>query len=144
MVNTQTGIKQYFSGAAQIPSDGTIPQSSEGSEVMTLAVTPTSSTNKLKIEVVTHFSILGANAVTALLKDSDTDAIAIGYSSQAAGTAVQHSFTYYMTAGTTSEITFKVNVGGDSTDTTFNGLYSNTAKYGNKLASSITITEIQV
>jgi hypothetical protein len=48
--NTQTGA--VATGTTTIPLDDTIPQNTEGTEFMTLAITPTSSTNKLKIEVV--------------------------------------------------------------------------------------------
>ena len=38
-------------GAATIPFDDTIPQINEGTEFMTLSITPSSATNKLKIDI---------------------------------------------------------------------------------------------
>ena len=50
VVNTQTGAVD--TGTTAMPCDDTIPQNTEGDEFMTLAITPTSATNKLKIDVV--------------------------------------------------------------------------------------------
>lgn len=143
VVNVQDGAKQYNGSATAIPNDDTIPQSHEGIEVMTLAITPTSAANKLKIEVVAHHANNGAHHVTALFKDSDADALAVAYSQEGASAPVNHSFTHYMTSGTASTITFKVRVGGNGAVVTFNGDNNNAALYGGVLSSSITITEIK-
>lgn len=143
-VNTQTGTGS--TGTTQIPSDNTIPQNTEGDEYMTLAITPTSASNKLKIEVVyngTH-SAISRNTV-ALFQDSTAGALAVGqFVNPAAGYEGQCIFTHYMTAGTTSSTTFKVRAGGNAAGTTtFNGT-GGVQRYGGVYASSITITEIQV
>jgi len=53
-------------------------------------------------------------------------------------------FTHFMTAGTTSETTFRFRAGGHTTaQVTFNG-YGAARFYGGVMASSITITEIKV
>jgi len=134
---------QYFASSTPIPNDDTIPQSTEGDQVMSLAFTPTSATSKLKIEVVTNFASNLGQLVSALFKDSDTDAMAVAYSQQGASTPTNHSFSHYMTAGGTSAITFKVRIGSEGTQNTFNGDNPNSAKYGGTIASSITITEIK-
>jgi hypothetical protein len=54
------------------------------------------------------------------------------------------AFTHYMTAGTTSETTFKIRIGLHTSGTyTFNGANSNRI-FGGVCASSITISEIKV
>lgn len=142
VVNTQTGA--VATGTTTIPMDDTIPQNTEGTEFMTLAITPTSSTNKLKIEVQFFFAETAACwTIAALFQDSTADALAAGWTFENyvnSGGGI--SFTHYMTAGTTSATTFKVRAGPHSASTlTFNGAGS--ARFlGGVVASSITISEI--
>lgn len=141
IVNYQTGA--YATSSATIPYDDTIPQNTEGFEVMTCAVTPTSATNKLKIDVVVLVGVTGgAIEIAALFQDSTANALACGYTWQSAGNAPSNiCFTHYMTAGTTSATTFKVRLGALG-PTYFNG-NSGGRSFGGVSASSITITEIQ-
>jgi hypothetical protein len=143
IVNTQTGA--VATGTTVIPLDDTIPQNTEGTEFMTLAITPTDVANKLKIDVVFYGSPDAANWITvALFQDSTADAIAAFSDYQNTATASASSqFTHIMTAGTTSATTFKVRAGRDAsagTTYTFNGA-SGARRFGGVLASSITITE---
>lgn len=144
-VNTQTGA--VATGTTLIPYDDTIPQNTEGTEVMTLAITPGSATNKLKIDVVVHMDPATNvdQCVAALFQDSTAGALACGWTNGInASMPLQIKFTHYMAAGTTSSTTFKVRIGADNAGTfTFNGEAS-ARKYGGVLASSITITEIKV
>jgi hypothetical protein len=144
VVNVLTGA--LATGGTGIPLDDTIPQNTEGDEYMTLAITPTSATNKLKIEVVAFLTV---NAlvwiIAALFQDTTASAIAAFMAlSDSSGGSASCSFTHYMTAGTTSATTFKVRAGRATyagTVTTFNG--SAAARYmGGVMASSITISEI--
>tara|TARA_R100001509_G_scaffold133220_2_gene86824 strand:+ start:64 stop:642 length:579 start_codon:yes stop_codon:yes gene_type:complete len=146
VVNTQTGA--VATGTTTMPQDDTIPQNTEGDEYMTLAITPTNSSNKLKIDVVWHGSS-GASSgimVAGLFQDTTANALAAGSGgSHDAANDMQHIvFSHFMTAGTTSETTFKVRVGFSSAGTTtFNGV-SSSRRLGGVFASSITITEIAV
>lgn len=149
VVNTQTGA--VATGTATIPYDDTIPQSTEGTEFMTLSFTPTNANNKLKIDIVTYVSNSNAGSIlltSALFQDSTANALAAGAFLQNNDAAGMHQiqFTHYMTAGTTSSTTFKVRAGSDSAGTTvFNGRGSTSGRiYGGVAASSITITEIKV
>lgn len=133
------------SGSTQIPYDDSIPQITEGDEYMTLAITPTSSTNKLRIDVVLNFanSTGAATCSMALFQDATSNALAAVASSNSSGNIpAQMTLTHYMAAGTTSSTTFRVRAGPSAAQTmTFNG--SATArKFGGASASSITITEI--
>jgi len=143
VANYQTG--EYASGATAIFQDDSRPQITEGNEFMTLAFTPTSATNKLKIDVVWHGSGSAASniLVVALFKDATVDALAcISETKTNANWAMNAVFTHYMTAGTTSEITFRVRAGLVAGTTYFNGKAAG-REYGGSLASSITITEIK-
>jgi len=148
VVNTQTGA--VATGATVIPLDDTIPQNTEGNEYMTLAITPKSATNKLKIDVVINLahSAEGAHSmVAALFQDDIANALAVGWAARHSGFVdleSQVSLTHYMDAGTTSETTFKIRAGTNAAGTTtFNGTAA-ARKYGDVMASSITITEIKV
>lgn len=144
VVNTQTGA--VATGTTTIPVDDTIPQITEGTEFMTLAITPTSATNKLKVDVTFSggTSVGGLTPVVALFQDSTANALAATWTTlvAGAGTAFTLTLSHYMTAGTTSSTTFRVRAGGSSASTlTFNGS-GGSRFFGGVMASSITITEI--
>lgn len=107
---------------------------------MTRAITPTSTSSKLIIDVFVHLSHDSAASylTAALFQDTTADALAVGDAFGGAATEVLGiSFRHYMTAGTTSSTTFKVRGGGNTAGTVrFNGYL------GGVMASSITITEI--
>jgi hypothetical protein len=141
VVNFQTG--EYNSGTTVIPLDDTIPQNTEGDEYMTLAITPTSASSKLLIEIN---ALLGSSTakwiIGAIFQDTTADALAGGYFYEPNGGAAKElTIRHYMTAGTTSATTFKFRAGVHTSGTLyFNGV---TARYlGGVAASSITITEI--
>jgi hypothetical protein len=143
MVNSSTGA--VSTGTTLIPSDDTIPQNSEGNEYMTLAITPTSATNNLRIDVVVQCSssAAGGRMMAALFQDSTANALAVSTQGFVdANKPMMLSFTHFMAAGTTSATTFKVRVGASvAGTTTFNGA-SGARLYGGVSSSSITITEI--
>jgi predicted S18 family serine protease len=130
-----------------MPVDDTIPQNTEGVEVLTLAVTPTNTSNKLLIEVVVYIahSANSTRIAAALFQDSTADALAaVSNIEDTGGRETVISFKHYMTAGTDSATTFKVRVGGNNAGTlTFNG-FGGARKFGGVAASSITISEIEV
>ena len=69
VVSEQTGAAA--TGTTVMPRDDSIPQNDEGIEVMTLAITPTNSSNKLLIEVLTFTGFNSDNnSCVALFQDS--------------------------------------------------------------------------
>lgn len=147
MVNYQTGAVSSLSTG--FPDDDTIPQNTEGDEVLSLSITPNSTTNELVIIVVVHISKNSGNGgthIAALFQDSTVDAIAVGATCTAVNnqTPQQITFVHKMAAGTTSSTTFKVRAGagGVGVANTFNGIAGN-RMYGGVYASSITITEFK-
>jgi hypothetical protein len=146
-VNVQTGA--VATGATVMPHDDTIPDIAEGDEYMTLAITPTSAANKLKIDVVMaelYTSAAGGVYMgVALFQDATGPALASSEAFDAGATpAHTFSFTHYMTSGTTSSTTFRVRAGASGAGTTtFNGVAAGRI-HGGAMASSITITEIKV
>jgi hypothetical protein len=146
VVNAQSGAEA--DGTGIMYQDDTIPQNTEGDEYLTLAITPSNANNKLLVEVLLNFSTSTQNTViAALFKDSGAGALAasVNYPGGSGSYAFQMSLAAYITAGSTSAMTFKVRAGlcGGSGTFTLNGAGSSRL-LGGVLFSSITISEIQV
>jgi hypothetical protein len=136
--------------ATTIPYDDTIPQSGEGSEYLSVSITPKSATSKLLIEVQFNCTITDVTqfAIVALFQDATANALkAVGAGFVSAGGSVSMetiSFTYEMTSGTTSATTFKVRAGtGGGTQLTMNG-GGGSRLFGGVCRSHISVTEIGV
>jgi len=142
VVNTMNGA--VATGTTIIPQDDTIPQITEGTEFMTLAITPTSATNKLKIDVVVNGAGSASNSwIIALFQDATANALAATNCNMAANNVNTYSgLSHFMTAGTTSSTTFRVRCGTVGAGTfTFNGALS-ARIFGGVIATSITISEV--
>jgi len=138
--NFQTGA--YNTGTTAIPYDTTIPQITEGKEFMTLAFTPTSATNKLRIEVLVNGASTSNDCSIALFVGTTANALNCGVDFTGNNERQQFALNHYMDAGSTSELTFRVRAGGSTAGTFyFNGNSAGT-QMGGTLISSITITEI--
>ncbi len=129
-----------------IPLDDTKPDqsASEGTEIMTRAITPTSATNELEIDIDIQASPAAVKTIiVALFQDST--ALALASATQVVSTATGNGhvrFSHRMTAGTTSATTFKVRIGcEDTTVLTYNG-FSGARKLGGSQSCSITVREI--
>lgn len=136
-----------ITGTTTMPNDDTIPQSGEGIEVFTLAITPTNASNLLYIRAISMVASnqTGGRKAMALFQDSTANALrAISgdtYSSPDVAQAI--CLEHWMTAGTTSATTFKIRVGSPDAGTiTING--ENGARlFGGVACSMLTITEIK-
>lgn len=132
-------------GTTTMPYDDTIPQNTEGNQIMTLAITPKSATNLLVIEVnaqLAHSAITDISA--ALFQDSTANALAAGEVTEETANFVRNvPILHRMVAGTTSSTTFNVRAGGSNAGTlTFNGTGGN-RRFGGITTSWIKITEIK-
>lgn len=140
IVNSQDGL--HATGSTTVPIDNTIMQNTEGNEFLTLAITPTSSSNKLRIEVNALLACSASAFITgSIFQDSTADALATSLVMQTSSTNQPRNLvlTHTMTAGTTSATTFKFRAGGNTGTVSFNGTLG--ASWGGVGASSITITE---
>lgn len=143
VVNTMNSAVSTTTTA--MPYDDTIPQNTEGAELMTVTITPTNTNNKLRIDVTVFCASSFGDMVVALFQDSTANALAAGGHDivNRANAMCQISFTHYMTAGTTSATTFKVRGGQSNAGSTFTFNGDNGARlFGGVIASSITVTEI--
>lgn len=142
---------QYASTAsaftcANTPADGTIPQSSEGTEIITVSITPKATANRLLIEFGS-FGQTSSNvsyACMAIFQDSTADAIyAIHGGSGWGGGSPGWSGAgcHEMAAGTTSATTFKLRIGGNATEVYVNRANGTTTPYSTVGKSWIKVTE---
>ena len=134
----------YSSSATTIPDDNTIPQNTEGTEIITLAITPTSATSKLLITSVVFATSGSAGSIIANALFQDTTANALAVTSTTAGAGgwmITDVMQHYMTSGTTSSTTFKIRAGGHVGTTYFNG-NTGAQLYNGTGFCSLTIMEI--
>jgi hypothetical protein len=150
VVTFETGA--VATGSTGIPSDDTIPQSTEGDQYMSLSITPKSATSKLIIEVVAFLTSSyggGAfNIIGALFQDSGVNAIAAGWvgGGNAVGAGRPLVIRHVLTSGTTSSTTFKFRAGNQASIASGNSITLNgtgvNRSLGGVFASSITIREV--
>lgn len=133
-------------GTTGIATDDSIPQSGEGVQFMTQAVTPTTAANTLRIRHwgnYAHSSATPVHVLAALLQDSGADALAVAWGAKngaegPAGVYLEH----HMRAGTISATTFKIRAGNATASTiVFNGISSGRL-YGGVFASFIEVEEL--
>ncbi len=111
----QTTYATATSTASNIPADDTIPQNTEGLEIMTRAITPQKTTNILIIDILVNLAATNTGQLTAaLFQDSTADAIYVASNNRDVNGPQQILCSYQMAAGTTSSTTFKVRVGHSS------------------------------
>ncbi len=144
VVNVTDGA--VATGTTVVGASDAIMQNTQGDQYMSLAITPKSATNILRIESIIHcaHSVATAFILAGIFQDSIADNLAVGWEySHAVNYNKQLQVEHYMVAGTTSSTTFKIRVGSNQVGTTtFNGQASS-RRQGGKLCSSITITEYQ-
>jgi hypothetical protein len=136
----------YASSATTIPIDDTIPQNTEGFEIITASITPSSASNKLIIipSIFATSSTAGAIIVCALFQDSTASALtAKAVTAGAGGWMIMNTYIHFMTAGTTSATTFKIRAGGHVGTTYVNG-NTTTRMLGGVENCSLTILEVKV
>lgn len=132
-----------------MPLDDTIPQNTEGFEVLTQAITPTNANNTLVIEALVHLCHSNSTIdlfTGALFQDSTAGALAASFMGR--NTAGDDGDTlilrHEMVAGTTSSTTFKIRAGSSDAGTlSFNGQAA-ARLFGGVIASSIRITEYKI
>ena len=137
---------EFVSGTTIITIDDTIPQITQGTEGLTASITPTSTSNKLRIDVVMNLGVAATNEQMqmALFQDSTADAIAssTGNWQAVSGETNVICLTHWMDAGTVASTTFSARFGGHGSGTYgMNG--SSGRLHGGVHSSSITITEYE-
>lgn len=138
-----TPYTTYTSTGTGIPNDNSIPQITEGIELMTVSITPTSATSRLKIEFDGRFGGgSGSSGVAALFQDSIANAlVAESNGTYDSANLYPIDLVHEMAAGTTSAITFRVRVGSIASTLYINGSPVE-RKFGGVSACRLRVTEI--
>lgn len=135
----------WSSTVTVIPFDNTIPQITEGDQLITTTYTPKSITNKLRVrfEVNCCSNTAASSAIVALFLNSNSNAIrAATRYFNASDQMATLSFTHEFVPGTTSQITLSVRGGlTGSGRIFFNGNTANQL-FGGVNVMSLTIDEI--
>jgi hypothetical protein len=127
-----------------IPADDTIPQSTEGTQVLSQAIIPASSSNK----ILCIYSGWGegdgtsTSFASASLFRGTTCINASTVHEVASGQAAVHSITHLDSPATTSSTTYSVRVGPDAGTVRLNGLF-NARLFGGASACTLTLMEIK-
>lgn len=136
---TNTGVGTT---TTTIPYDDTIPQITEGTEFMTVSITPKTTTNILIVEVTAVLARSAAGNMTmALFRDAGADAVAaVPVRIESVDGAEVARISYGVVAGSVAATTFRMRAGPTSGTLTFNG--ANAARlYGAIVKSSMVVTE---
>lgn len=131
-------------GTTVIPIDDTKPQSTEGDQYLSQAITPSGAANVLAIAALAHVSNSVINNLTAaLFQDSGADALACANVNVQGATGIAPlSIGKKILAATTSATTLKVRAGGSVAGTTsFNG-FSGGRAFGGVLNSFLEVQEL--
>lgn len=128
---------------AVIPLDDTIPQISEGTEIVTASITPKKTTSRIRV----RFDAFGAgnaqNIIAALFQDAIANALR-AVAITAAGTSSPQviSLVFEHSPATTSSVTYRIRVGSASGTVRLNG-GSLARFFGGVAAATLVLEEIQ-
>lgn len=141
-----TELTTSGTGSGNIPFDGTIPQNTEGNEILTLAITPKKSDSKLLIMAQTTLGEVtntGDSMCAAIFRDSVADAKAI------ATTLFDENIfprtlniLHQEDSTSTATTTFKLRVGIETGAVRWNGA-GNTQYYGAANKTTLKIMEVE-
>lgn len=138
ILNTSVAVTSGF------PKDNTIPQQTEGVEVMTVSITPTKATNLLEIYAFVwgQRDDNACDLEMAFFRDSTANAIAAceGIYQPTTGGDNVGTLTTVVTAGSTSATTFKLRCGQISGGT----LYIPRGQFGGVDTCFMSVREIEV
>lgn len=131
------------SSTATLPYDNTIPQITEGFEILSATITPKSASSKLFFNVLFngyHSAENSAGFTLALFQNGVSNALSSQIFTVSSNNYYSRMIQHFMTAGTTSATTFSVRGGAPS-----GTLYTNSGSYmGGSVNSYLTIMEIGV
>ena len=146
----QTAYAEYTANSnitAVIPQDDTIPQNTEGTEIINLSITPRFATS-LVLARFQGFVSIGATAPggvsAALFRDSTVNALVATNAhidSQNARRLI--AFEYQDSPATTSAIAYKIRVGPDAGTARFNGTVTIGRMFGGAARATLVLQEIK-
>lgn len=139
-----TELTADFSTAATIPYDASIPQSGEGAEYITAAITPINAGSTLEIEA--HLMVggsAGGMIIAALFKDSDADAIETECLGSPGGNSMYpFVFRARVSAASTSARTYKLRIGSNGITVYVNRISGTADLFGASVVSRLIVREL--
>jgi len=139
----ETSSYANLTTTASIPFDDTIPQISEGSQYLTVSITPKYDDSNLFITFSGTFSIsTSAVAVIALFKDAVTDAIEASPETIGTTGSANIQLLHKVVSGATSSITFRIRAGTTAGTLESNGV-SSARKLGGVSGIHLSVTEVK-
>lgn len=130
-----------------IPFDDTIPQSTEGTQILSVSITPKANTSRLRVRFQGCGSVSAQNDVmmAALFVGASANAAAASFGSAApvAGSLVSTVLEYEFVPGSTAAQTLAVRVGPSTGTLRLNGTTS-ARRFGGTARATLIVEEIQV
>jgi len=143
-----TSYNTYNAISGVIPFDDTIPQITEGGGIMTVSITPTSASNKLRIRALVcaqSGNITDQWGVIALFRDSTANALAAAASgmSNQAFAVTMIPLEWEVVAGSTASTDFHIRVGPRATGTIYVNGHQVSRFLGGAVKCTLVVEEIQ-
>lgn len=139
----------WSSSAAIIPTDNTLPQIGEGTEMITLSIMPQFTTSKVLLHFAVQVYLGAANiaCVGALFRDAGPNALAANYinpgTATAPGAGAILTIDYLDAPGSVSAIIYRVRIGPNATGTMFFNGSSGSRNLGGAARMTLTAAEIK-
>lgn len=141
-----TTTANYVGLSTQIPLDNTIPQNTEGTEILTRAITPKNASSTIRVTArmsITSPAGSGGTFIAALFKDTGADAIAADRVYCGSGGIAQHIVvSYEEPAGSTAARTYKLRGGPSSAITMYYNGNDSSRLLGGVSIVSLNVQEI--
>lgn len=130
------------STATIIPLDNTIPQNTEGAELLTVSITPTNANSTLLIEFNGGWGSSNPSIIIALFVDSTANALTATITTpNGVGYSQQFGLKYIESAGSTATRTYKIRY-GPSSATAYMLNYNGNNAFSTAKQATLTVTEI--
>jgi len=142
-VYTQSDTFATMTGA--FPVDDTIPQVSEGTQILSATIAPSVAGNLIRVRLSLYGSVNSAVTITVavFISGFGPDAQhAFGTTVPTANHTVNMNCEYTQLTSSTSPLTFTVRIGPSSGTLSLNGL-NGTRRYGGKAKCSLVLEEIR-
>lgn len=131
----------YSSHTTALPYDNTIPQSIEGDSLLTANITPTTTSNRVRVTVLLNVDSGGNIAQCALFRGGAVNALAAAGMNTGADNLMQLSLMFEDVPGSVSAQAYALRVGPEAGTLYVNGI-SGGRKYGGVAISYMRVEEI--
>lgn len=134
---------QVFS-ASNIPFDNTIPQITEGFQILTASITPQSATSTLYVWATVNVSCSSvASAILAIFRDATANAFGVSATAVlTANTAENATVMVTIPSGSTAASTIRLRGGANSGNLYVNGNAASGQVFGGASATSLLVMEV--